>query len=106
MFHRERDASKVALVALVEGLRASDPAERLLDVQWATPHLESLGVVEIEPGGVPAPSRARSARPGAGPLQAWADPAQTTRGGWPVSLTIGRPAAAQSSIPPSRLTTS
>jgi leucyl/phenylalanyl-tRNA---protein transferase len=47
MFHRERDASKVALVGLVEGLRASDPAGRLLDVQWATPHLSSLGVVEV-----------------------------------------------------------
>jgi leucyl/phenylalanyl-tRNA---protein transferase len=47
MFHRERDASKVALVALVEGLRTTHPAERLLDVQWSTPHLASLGVVEI-----------------------------------------------------------
>jgi leucyl/phenylalanyl-tRNA--protein transferase len=47
MFHRERDASKVALVALVEGLRASGPAGRLLDVQWSTAHLASLGVVEI-----------------------------------------------------------
>ena len=47
MFHRERDASKVALVALVEGLRASYPTERLLDVQWSTPHLASLGVVEL-----------------------------------------------------------
>jgi leucyl/phenylalanyl-tRNA--protein transferase len=47
MFHRERDASKVALVALVEGLRESYPSERLLDVQWATPHLASLGVVEV-----------------------------------------------------------
>nr|WP_235547735.1 MULTISPECIES: leucyl/phenylalanyl-tRNA--protein transferase [unclassified Nocardioides] len=47
MFHRERDASKVALVALVERLRATYPSERLLDVQWVTPHLASLGVVEI-----------------------------------------------------------
>ena len=47
MFHHERDASKVALVALVEGLRDSSAAERLLDVQWATPHLASLGVVEV-----------------------------------------------------------
>ena len=47
MFHRERDASKVALVGLVEGLRESGPAGRLLDVQWSTPHLASLGVVEI-----------------------------------------------------------
>ncbi len=48
MFHRERDASKVALVALVEMLRAAPAAERrLLDVQWRTDHLASLGVVEI-----------------------------------------------------------
>jgi leucyl/phenylalanyl-tRNA--protein transferase len=45
MFHREPDASKVALVALVDRLRAGGAS--LLDVQWATPHLESLGVVAI-----------------------------------------------------------
>jgi len=50
MFHRPdigRDASKVALVALVEILRADGVEGRLLDVQWATPHLQSLGVVEV-----------------------------------------------------------
>jgi leucyl/phenylalanyl-tRNA--protein transferase len=51
MFHAPqrfgRDASKVALVALVEMLRADQNDERLLDVQWATPHLRSLGVVAI-----------------------------------------------------------
>jgi len=50
MFHRPdigRDASKAALVALVDFLVASDPTDRLLDVQWVTPHLASLGVVEI-----------------------------------------------------------
>ena len=50
MFHVDRDASMVALVALVVAWRAG-PAEvvarRLLDVQWSTPHLASLGVVEI-----------------------------------------------------------
>ena len=45
MFHRAVDASKVALVALVE-LLGPDPAG-LLDVQWSTPHLASLGVIEI-----------------------------------------------------------
>ncbi|MEP6660686.1 MAG: leucyl/phenylalanyl-tRNA--protein transferase [Acidimicrobiales bacterium] len=45
MFHHENDASKVALVALVEMLRSS--AFALLDVQWCTPHLASLGAVEI-----------------------------------------------------------
>ncbi len=46
MFHRERDASKVALVALVDLLRGAG-GDRLLDVQWRTEHLASLGVVEI-----------------------------------------------------------
>jgi leucyl/phenylalanyl-tRNA--protein transferase len=46
MFHRVRDASKVALVGLVDMLRAG-PGERLLDVQWATDHLRSLGAVEV-----------------------------------------------------------
>ncbi len=43
MFHRRPDASKVALVGLVERL---DPAG-LLDVQWLTPHLASLGAAEV-----------------------------------------------------------
>jgi leucyl/phenylalanyl-tRNA--protein transferase len=43
-----RDASKVALVALVEHLRAAGEGDRrLLDVQWQTPHLASLGAVAI-----------------------------------------------------------
>jgi leucyl/phenylalanyl-tRNA---protein transferase len=53
MFHRPgigRDASKVALVALVERLRSAGTPDRLLDVQWVTPHLASLGVVEISRG--------------------------------------------------------
>jgi leucyl/phenylalanyl-tRNA---protein transferase len=45
MFHHVTDASKVALAALVERLRARD--FRLLDVQWVTPHLERFGAVEI-----------------------------------------------------------
>ena len=46
MFHRERDASKVALVGLVE--RLEDGVEgRLLDVQWRTDHLATLGVIEV-----------------------------------------------------------
>jgi leucyl/phenylalanyl-tRNA--protein transferase len=47
MFHRERDASKVALVGLVGLLRDEYAEQRLLDVQWRTPHLASLGVVEV-----------------------------------------------------------
>lgn len=46
MFYRLPDASKVALVGLVEVL-AGDGAARLLDVQWRTPHLATLGVVEV-----------------------------------------------------------
>jgi leucyl/phenylalanyl-tRNA---protein transferase len=46
-FHRRTDASKVALVALVERLRAAGGGERVLDVQWTTPHLASLGARDI-----------------------------------------------------------
>jgi leucyl/phenylalanyl-tRNA--protein transferase len=51
MFHDARigrDASKVALVGLVERLRAAGDADRrILDVQWRTDHLASLGAQEI-----------------------------------------------------------
>lgn len=45
MFHRETDASKVALVALVDRLRRR--AFTLLDTQWITPHLQQFGAREI-----------------------------------------------------------
>ena len=45
MFHRARDASKVALVHLVARLRLG--GFRLLDAQFITPHLASLGAEEI-----------------------------------------------------------
>ena len=45
MFHRARDASKVALVHLVARLRLG--GFRLLDAQFVTPHLAALGAVEI-----------------------------------------------------------
>lgn len=41
MFHRSRDASKVALMHLVEAMQAAGMT--LLDTQWCTPHLASLG---------------------------------------------------------------
>lgn len=45
MFHVERDASKAALVGLVDALTGA--GARLLDVQWATDHLVSMGAIEI-----------------------------------------------------------
>jgi leucyl/phenylalanyl-tRNA---protein transferase len=45
MFHRTRDASKVALVHLV--VMMSSGGGRLIDVQWNNPHLDSLGAVVI-----------------------------------------------------------
>jgi len=45
MFHLIRDASKVALMHLVKIMQES--AMTLLDVQWLTPHLETLGASEI-----------------------------------------------------------
>lgn len=46
MFHTERDASKVALAALVDIVRVDGDPRRLIDVQWATEHLQRLGVAE------------------------------------------------------------
>lgn len=69
MFHRRTDASKVALIALSELLwpnttvstlgtdtRTADDVDNppatnnavLLDTQWATPHLSSLGAIEVD----------------------------------------------------------
>lgn len=45
MFHRETDASKVALVSLVDRLRRR--GFTLLDTQWVTPHLAQFGATEI-----------------------------------------------------------
>ncbi|MET0628021.1 MAG: leucyl/phenylalanyl-tRNA--protein transferase [Acidimicrobiia bacterium] len=44
-FHRATDASKVALVALVELLL--DGGAALLDVQWTTDHLATLGAIDV-----------------------------------------------------------
>jgi leucyl/phenylalanyl-tRNA--protein transferase len=46
MFHHQRDASKVALLGLVD-LLDDGHRDRLLDVQWSTEHLASLGVIEV-----------------------------------------------------------
>ena len=45
MFHHRRDASKVALASLVDALEGNESG--MLDIQWLTPHLASLGAVEI-----------------------------------------------------------
>jgi leucyl/phenylalanyl-tRNA--protein transferase len=52
MFHVRPDASKVALAGLVERLRDSEPGGtgpegRLLDVQWRTDHLATLGAMDL-----------------------------------------------------------
>lgn len=48
MFHRQRDASKVAFMTLVDliadGAHAGD---RIIDVQWMTPHLQRLGAIDL-----------------------------------------------------------
>jgi leucyl/phenylalanyl-tRNA---protein transferase len=68
MFHRERDASKVCLVRFVRAF--SRAGGSLLDVQWATDHLASLGAIEV--------SRAEYRRRlepaiGAAPLALWGE---------------------------------
>jgi leucyl/phenylalanyl-tRNA--protein transferase len=45
MFSRKTDASKIALVALVENLRQR--RFQLLDTQWMTPHLRQFGGYEL-----------------------------------------------------------
>ena len=46
-FHHRTGASKAAVVALARMLEAEAVGPRLVDVQWATPHLQTLGVTEI-----------------------------------------------------------
>ena len=46
MFHKETDASKTAMVYLVNKLKEAG-GERIFDVQWQTPHLKSMGVIKI-----------------------------------------------------------
>lgn len=47
MFHLASDASKCAFVGLADLVFADGDPRRFIDVQWATPHLASLGVSEI-----------------------------------------------------------
>ncbi len=46
MFHRVRDASKVAFVELVRRAHADGDPRRIVDVQWATDHLRRMGAQE------------------------------------------------------------
>lgn len=47
MFHAVTDASKAALVGLHEIISEDSDPRRLIDVQWRTPHLATLGVTEV-----------------------------------------------------------
>lgn len=68
-FHRDRDASKVALVAMVAHLRRIGVT--LCDVQFVTPHLERFGAVEISREDYLARLAAAAAR-----KTAWGPPGQ------------------------------
>ena len=61
MFHRARDASKVAFVETVERLGRAGGA--VFDVQWCTPHLATLGAVEVPRAVYLAAPAAAVARP-------------------------------------------
>ncbi|HKY21145.1 MAG TPA: leucyl/phenylalanyl-tRNA--protein transferase [Vicinamibacterales bacterium] len=67
MFHIDRDASKVALMALVDLMRSSGMT--LLDVQWCSEHLASLGAIAIPRPAYLARLAAALRRPSSGRLQ-------------------------------------
>ena len=58
MFHRARDASKIALVHLIARLRAG--GYRLLDTQYVTDHLKTFGAVEVASGAITGCWKTRS----------------------------------------------
>ncbi|WP_432511864.1 leucyl/phenylalanyl-tRNA--protein transferase [Kineococcus sp. SYSU DK001] len=62
-FHRVTDASKAAVVALADVLVADGAGGRLVDVQWRTDHLATLGVEEVPRGAYRAMLRTALARP-------------------------------------------
>ena len=47
MFHRATDASKAAVLAMAGFVFADGDPRRMIDVQWATDHLRTLGIVSI-----------------------------------------------------------
>lgn len=48
MYHVATDASKVAVVALADLLAARGEPDRIIDVQWCTAHLATLGASEVD----------------------------------------------------------
>ena len=50
MFHRVTDASKAAVLAMAGYVFADGDERRLIDVQWSTDHLRTLGVVTVPRG--------------------------------------------------------
>lgn len=47
MFHHTTDASKAAVIHLDRVIAADGDPRRIIDVQWSTPHLASLGIEEM-----------------------------------------------------------
>ncbi|WP_432541112.1 leucyl/phenylalanyl-tRNA--protein transferase [Kineococcus sp. SYSU DK002] len=62
-FHRVTDASKAAVVALADVLVADGVGGRLVDVQWRTDHLATLGVEQVPRSAYQAMLRTALARP-------------------------------------------
>ncbi len=95
MFSRRRDASKVALGRARGLLRDEHADARLLDTQWQTPHLATLGVVEVPREEYLDRLRtARATLPLPAGVQLTGRPrAQTTSGSPSPSPTMGLPAA-------------
>lgn len=70
MFHRARDASKVCLLHLAARLR--DSGYHLLDTQFVTPHLATLGAIEVPRARYKKRLAEAVARPGL--AEAWTEP--------------------------------
>jgi leucyl/phenylalanyl-tRNA--protein transferase len=85
MFHSATDASKVALVHLFARLWLG--GYRLLDAQFVTPHLASLGAVEISRGEYRRQLEAALELPG--DFAAW-PPERPMRGAEALALATGR----------------
>lgn len=67
MFHHRTNASKAAVAVLVDLLR---PHHALFDVQWTTPHLETLGAIDMDRSTYLGRLAVATAAPG----PAWPDP--------------------------------